>query len=80
VVDKFKVERAQAEAIYAMLNQTSAELNASETRSGTSEEYEIKKAARRLEMIEEIQGRLPPSAVDLLLKDLKWQYYWLKEP
>jgi hypothetical protein len=80
VVDKFKVERAQADAIYAMLNQTSAELNASETRSGTSEEYEIKKAARRLEMIEEIQGRLPPSAVDLLLKDLKWQYYWLKEP
>ncbi|CAM2788751.1 hypothetical protein RAHE111665_01175 [Rariglobus hedericola] len=80
VVDKFKLDRTQAEVIYAVLNQADAELKAPVTRAVSQEEYEIRKAALRLDVIEEIKGRLPANAVDLLLEQLTWEHYWLKEP
>ena len=80
VVDKFKLDRTQAEVIYAVLNQADAELKAPVTRAVSQEEYEIRKAALLLDVIEEMKGRLPANAVDLLLEQLTWDHYWLKAP
>lgn len=80
VTDKFKVERTQAEALYALLNQARAEANAPVPESVTKEEYEIGRAALRLDILEEMKRRLPPSAVDLLLQEMKWSHHWLHAP